>query len=717
MKVTQAVLATGLIGQAAATWNMFGNPFNSPNYNNNECSDKQKGGFDWSDLKDGDSNFSYGDFDFTGGWKCSNSFGKRDALSKRTFGSKCIKNKVSKEKPASFGCDKRKAGFSITHIDVSVEYDVDLELHYKMPTGETCKQVAPCSASGSTIQNTQCGGAKSVDVYLPKHDKSDKECEIGFHNIGFDCNPGKGYNPPSPPEVPSSSAPVVSQPATTPVVSQPASSAPPTTTPSCNGDECNSQPPTTSSAAPPCDGQYCASQPPPSSIPASSIPASSIPASSIPASSIPASSIPASSIPASSIPASSAPASSAPASSSAPATEVTISSGYDVPATSTPEVSSPPATETPTAPCNGGYGESCEGTTAVSSAPIETPSSNVPATFSSIAPFTNSSAPASTAPPTYETSPVASQPPASESATVPACDGSYGASCEGTTAVSSPLASSTVVLSTGVPQPSSPSYPPVSPPDVLPKCMNTWLEVSGDCKNNADASCYCKNKDFTKQVIDCVSAWCGTDDETRKALQYLIGICAEHVPENPGLVTDCPSYIPLNPTPATPTAPNGGVSTPAGEVGSTAVPGTTPAPEVPSGGASTVVVPGETPAPEAPSGGVTGNVPVETPCTTIIYGTTTLTIPQVHFTTQTNEAGSAPTEPVGLVPGTVPAQAPASTTAAPYPIAGTTLATFKPTGTGAYSPTSPSEFTGAAAPFKLEAQHAILGAMLAFFAL
>ena len=238
--------------------------------------------------------------------------------------------------------------------------------------------------------------------------------------------------------------------------------------------------------------------------------------------------------------------------------------------------------------------------------------------------------------------------------------------------------------------------------------MNTWLEVSGDCKNNADASCYCKNKDFTKQVIDCVSAWCGTDDETRDALQYLIGICAEHVPENPGLVTDCPSYIPLNPTPATPTAPAGGASTPAGETG------TAPAPEVP----------GTTPAPEVPTGGVPAETPVgpSTPCTTIIYGTTTLTIPQVHFTTQTNEAGAVPTQqPVGLVQGTAPAQTPAgitTSTAAPYPISGTTLATFLPTGTGAFGPTAPAEFTGAAAaPFRLEAQHAVLGALVAFFAL
>ncbi|KAF3051071.1 hypothetical protein E8E11_010748 [Didymella keratinophila] len=622
MKVTQAIIATGLLGHAAATWNMFGSPFNSPNYNNNECSDKQKAGFDWSDLKDGDSNFNYGDFDFSGGWECSNSFGKRDLISKRTFGSKCIKNKVSKEKPASFGCDKRKSGFSITHIDVSVEFDVDLELHYTMEDGSKCKQVAPCSSSGSTIQNTQCGGAKSVDVYLPKHDKSDKECEIGFHNIGFDCNPGKGYTPPSPPEAPSSSAPVVSK-----------------------------------------------------------------------------------------------PASSAPAS-SAPATEVTVSSSAEVPS-STSEVSvpTPPATETPSTPC-GGYGQdSCEGSTVVSSAPVETPTSHIPGTVSSVR-YTNSSVPATTAPATQETP--ASQPLIEstsapvESTSAPACDGSYGASCEGTTAVTSavstPLASTissySVILSTGVPQPSpsSPNYPPVSPPDVLPKCMNTWLEISGDCKNNADASCYCKNKDFTKNVIDCVSAWCGTDDETRQSLQYLIGICAEHVPENPGLVTDCPSYIPLNPTPASPTAPAGGVSTPAGEVGSTtaAVPGTTPSPEVPSGGESTTAA--------------------STPCTTITMGSTTLTIPQVHFTTETNEAGAAaPTEPVGLVPGTAPAQTPASTTAAaPYPtvpVSGTTLATFKPSGTGALSPTSPAEFTGAATPFKLEAQHAILGAMLAFFAL
>jgi hypothetical protein len=337
MKVSQIVFATGLIGQATATWNMYGNPFNSPQYNNNECSDKQKSGFDWAELKDGQTDITYGDFDFSGGWKCSNSFGKRDHLTRRTFGSKCIKNKINKEKPASFGCNKRKSGFSITHIDVSVEFDVDIELHYHMEDGSKCKQVAPCKSSGSTIQNTQCGGAKSVDVYLPKHDKSEKDCEIGFHNIGFDCNPGQSYNPPSPPSPPSSPAPPPQKPTPPPPSSSKGSvsssavvSSPPSTTTSCSGEKCGSKPPTTSAAAPP-----------------------------------------------------------------------------------------PP----PETPC-GGYGqESCEGTTDVTSAPAETP------TLSTGPPYGNHSAPATTAPPAHKTSSVV-QPPASEGASVPACDGGYGGSCE-----------------------------------------------------------------------------------------------------------------------------------------------------------------------------------------------------------------------------------------------------------------------------------------------
>jgi hypothetical protein len=124
-------------------------------------------------LKDGDKNFNYGDFDFKAGWACAKSFGKRDLLTKRTFNTKCAKNTVTKEKPATFGCDKdkKKDGFSVKEVDVSVDHDVDLEFHYKMGDGSTCKQKAPCKASGTTVKNTQCGGAQSVEIHLGNSSK------------------------------------------------------------------------------------------------------------------------------------------------------------------------------------------------------------------------------------------------------------------------------------------------------------------------------------------------------------------------------------------------------------------------------------------------------------------------------------------------------------------------------------------------------------------
>lgn len=130
MRTTYTLLAGLAAQQAAATWNLSGKPFTSPQYADNQCSDQQKQGFSWSNLQDGASNFKYGDFDFSKGWKCSSSFGKRDHLTKRTFGAKAITNKCSKQQPASFGCDTKAKpnGFSITTIDISVEFDVMIDL-------------------------------------------------------------------------------------------------------------------------------------------------------------------------------------------------------------------------------------------------------------------------------------------------------------------------------------------------------------------------------------------------------------------------------------------------------------------------------------------------------------------------------------------------------------------------------------------------------------
>ncbi|KAI1519397.1 CFEM domain containing protein [Pyrenophora tritici-repentis] len=661
MKTTYTILLMGLAAQqATATWDFFGN-FPTPKYSENECSDKQKGGFDWSDLLDGASVGVYGDFDFSGGWTCANSFGKRDALSKRTFGNKCIKNSVAKEKPASFGCNKR--GFSITHMDISAEFDVELELHYTMEDGSKCKQLGSCSAGGSTLQNTQCGGAKSVDVYLGSHYKGDKDsCEIGFHNIGFDCTPEIPYTTPALPQVPATYTPVK---ASSSVVKS---------------------------------------------------------------------------------------------------------------------VATPPASSKVVATPTGGYPSSTPEAKTSAYKTTETPSKSVP--VSSPAPFGNSSAPAYTpqvpasvvvsssssiVTPKPESSTVATYPaksstPASKpvalSSAAAGCG--YGESCGESSVASSSTMTPEAATSSAAPKPSSPSYPsypttpspPVNLTDVVPKCMNSWLQISASgCKDNTDSNCYCVKPEFTKNVIDCITARCGNDDDTSKALQYFIGICADHVPKNPQIIGDCPSYIPLNPTPAAPpapaapksssVAPSGAASPPAAPKSSSVAPSAAaPSPSAPVAASSpsgpgypvetpSVPAAGQTPAMTPPA--AAAPPPAEsTPCTTITYGTTTLTVPQVHFTTPM-ASGNAPnpTAPVALVPGNAPA---ATTSAAsgsgsgagtgagapapPYPTA-TTMGTagVLPTGTGALRPSSPAQFTGAASAFTIVPKSALFGAVLAFLAL
>lgn len=163
MKTAYALVA--ILTAHATAWDFNAQPYNTPQYANNECNSKQKVGFHWVDLKAGASNFQYADFDFSHGWTCSNSFGKREIFT-RAFNNKAITNTCSKKTPASFGSDKKKHGFSITTLDPSSEYDAEVDIHYTLVDGSVCKQLAvPCKKAGSTIKNSQCGGAKKVDVF------------------------------------------------------------------------------------------------------------------------------------------------------------------------------------------------------------------------------------------------------------------------------------------------------------------------------------------------------------------------------------------------------------------------------------------------------------------------------------------------------------------------------------------------------------------------
>ncbi|KAJ4350185.1 uncharacterized protein N0V89_008806 [Didymosphaeria variabile] len=734
MRASIALLFSGLAAQqVAAHWDRQASNYNTPGYNNNECTDKQKGGYDWSDLNDGDKPGKYDDFNFGGDWSCSTKkFGKRDHLSKRTFGAKAITNSCGKEKPASFSCDQKKEGFSLTHIDVSVDHDADLDFHYKMKDGSVCKQRASCKKEGTTVQNTQCGGAESVDVYLGNSSEGRDDCEIGFHQIGFDCNPGESYTPPpayTPPvtsEAPSSSSEVPPTETTPPPQT---SDSPPSGVQQRERQHQDSYlrgytnstapptPPETPVSSTPVESTPAESTPaestPAESTPAESSPASSTPsgecggygqpaceASSTPAESTPAESTPAESTPAESTPAESTPAESSPASSTPPPSETTPSGecgGYgqpaceasSTPAESTPAESTPaessPASSTPSGEC-GGYGQpACE----ASSTPVESqPAESTPV----------SSAPADSTTPPTETAPATSY-----NGTVP----------------SSPVSS----------QPPTVTPPPggYTPPDCLPKCLNTWLKIKSECKDNTDSACYCKVPDLTDNVIDCVKAY-GTEEEVQQALSYFVGICAPQIPENPGIIGKCtdvplaPPSAPVSSAPASSapasSAPEAPATSAAGYTPATTAagetPATTPAPEQP-----TTPAPGQpetpattpAPAPEQPS---------DIPCTTITYGGSSYTVPQVGFTTETPGApGANPTEPIALYPAApTPAPAPANPTA-PYPVAsgasGFTSVSY-PTGTGAPNTPPPSEFTGAASALNVKAGM-VFGAALAFFAL
>jgi hypothetical protein len=177
-------------------WNDFGG-FKCPENTDNKCNPQQQSGWDWSDLQLGPIS-SYGGFSF-GGLTCEEGYGKREPGSRfapRT--QKAIKGSCghSKESSPSFGCGQGSdvEAFSVSTIDVITEFDADLEFQFSMGDGSTCKQRSPCSSQGSTVKNTQCGGAKNVTIVYPSGQSGDKipkassTCGVSIPTISFDCS-------------------------------------------------------------------------------------------------------------------------------------------------------------------------------------------------------------------------------------------------------------------------------------------------------------------------------------------------------------------------------------------------------------------------------------------------------------------------------------------------------------------------------------------------
>jgi hypothetical protein len=187
-------------------------------------------------------------------------------------------------------------------------------------------------------------------------------------------------------------------------------------------------------------------------------------------------------------------------------------------------------------------------------------------------------------------------------------------------------------------------------PDVVPSCLNTFLDFVEDCKDNTDAACYCPSKDFVDNVFQCLYAHAENDDTVAQAVSFFQGICAPYVEKNPGIATGADSVTEH-----------------------ITVTGTT---IITSAHYTTVVV-----ATTITEPCVTGGSTIEG-SSTVKTIETEIVVPEVGFTSGPAGNGPVPAQ-------TAPAEAPAAGTEAPaapgyeVPGAGETLITNKPVvGTG-----------------------------------
>ncbi|RMJ24633.1 extracellular serine-threonine rich protein, partial [Aspergillus sp. HF37] len=184
MRVTTAAALTCLLAVTRAhppgnVW-VTDTCFPVPDNTDNECTEKQSQGFDWSGLAAGPFS-SYGGLEFSG-FTCSVGPGKWNSTEK------LIKGKLSGSSGPSISCGQGECDFSISDLYLSTSTKTDVNIVYGMPEGSTCKSVASCSPKKTHITNEQCGGATSVSFQLPDNSEVDG-CDLQIHSINFDCSP------------------------------------------------------------------------------------------------------------------------------------------------------------------------------------------------------------------------------------------------------------------------------------------------------------------------------------------------------------------------------------------------------------------------------------------------------------------------------------------------------------------------------------------------
>lgn len=478
-------LGTGYTNSYPQGWNDFGG-FNCPDNTDNKCNTQQESGWDWSDLQIG-SFSSYGGFSF-GGFQCEEGYGKREPGSRfapRT--SKTLKGSCGhdKESSPSFGCgqDTEIESFSVSTIDVITEFDADLEFHFSMGDGSTCKQRSSCSSQGSTVKNSQCGGAKNVTIVYPSGQSGDKipkassTCGVSIPTVSFDCSSASStttkYTQTHSSQIKTSTVPAIP--------GKPTATGPSGVKPS-SPSETGSKPSLPVGPSGPAGSQTTpvASQTPPTPSSAESTSAVEVP-SSVESTTYEITST---------------------AITSFQTTSTVYSTSIQTITSCGPEVVSCPA-------------EVSKGQTATTTVVVAVSTTICPVTATQTSVFTTSHAVTQTQgvpPPAGESSPA-------ESGSVP----------ESSTSELSPIASTTA---------ESPAAPTetLPCPTIVPACISTWNFVVG-CVDNADASCYCPDANFVQNVYQCLYAYGDSDETVAEAIQYFQGICGSYAGNNPAVAT------------------------------------------------------------------------------------------------------------------------------------------------------------------------------------
>ncbi|KAJ1335903.1 hypothetical protein MN608_02647 [Microdochium nivale] len=644
MKASAVLAVAASLGSASATFFHNAPSFSCPGNTNNQCLDEYRPGLNWQDLTPGKFD-KYKGFRWKG-FQAVDKFSKRSELGPRQFQDKSITGKAKKSRDQSpkMSCDVEAGNEKTTIREIQIEtaFDCDLEFHYTMPGGSICKQRHHCPKSGTTVPNNQCGGATDVTIVYPHQPQLPQDgCDFAIPSIGFDCDDN---TPPTPPVVvtpPSSTYPVSSPPSSTaPSTAPPTTSSAASTTSSATVDTYTtvSQPGTTSSTV--SQDTYSVTVPTGSVSSTASTASTASTVSVATTSSVPGPQDTYSVVvpPTSSVPGPQDTYSViVPPTSSVPGPQDTYS--VIVPTGSHSGSSSVPSGTASTSVPGGSTSSTLAVTTSASTSAQDTPSypvvgtSSVPAT-TPVSPPTGtttypvvdtSSVPATTpvSPPSDTTTTPGSPP--SDTTTTP------GAPPSGTTTTpGSPPADTTTysVVDTSSLPPTTPVSPtsntasvPAPPletapcPPVVPSCLNTWMFIV-QCIDNTDSACYCPDEKFVTSVFDCMYAHGETDDIIKEAVEYFQGICAPYVPQNPAIGTGADTITPI--LTVTATAPPTAVYTTI-EIVATSV--------VPCTDAQGVEIPSSS--------------------STITYSTT-LSVPEVHFSTITNMPGSTQ---VAVVPG------------------------------------------------------------------